>query len=156
MRTLDTIDVQLLSLLQENAQRSADELSRAVPLSPSAIARRLRRLRESGAIAAEIAVVDLASGPFLSAVIEVKLDRHALSGVEALLRRLAASPNVQALMEVSGPFDLMLVVVTPDMDAFNAFADAELANDPSVQRYETRFVKKRRKFTPALPLGQAR
>jgi|WetSurMetagenome_2_1015567.scaffolds.fasta_scaffold35278_2 hypothetical protein len=43
----------------------------------------------------------------------------------------------------------MLLVVTPDMDAFNAFADAE-------QRYETRFVKKRRKFTPALPLEAAR
>ena len=155
MRTRDAIDVQLLSLLQESAQRTADDLSNDVPLSPSAIARRLRRLRGSGAIAAEIAVLDLASGPFLSAVIEVKLDRHTVSGVEALLRRLAGSPNVQVLMEVSGPFDLMLVVVTPDMDAFNAFADTELANDPAVQRYETRFVKKRRKFTPALPLDHA-
>ena len=37
-------------------------------------------------------------------------------------------------------------------DAFNAFADTMLAGDPVVRRYETRFVKKRRKYTTALPL----
>lgn len=156
VRKLDAIDLQLLGSLQENALRTVDELSRHIALSPSAIARRLRRLRASGAIAAEIAILEPGVGPFLSAVIEIKLDRHDLAGVEAFLRRLAASPNVQVLMEVSGAFDLMVVVVARDMDAFNAFADAELASDPAVQRYETRFVKKRRKVTFALPLDQAR
>lgn len=155
MRTLDVVDLRLLGLLQQDAQRTADELSNDVALSPSAIARRIRRLRNEGAISAEIAVLDLAVGPFLAAVIEVKLDRHATAGVEAFLRRLGSSPNVQALMEVSGPFDIMMLVATTDMDAFNTFADAELSADPAVQRYETRFVKKRRKFTTALPLGQA-
>ena len=156
MRKIDALDLQLLGLVQENAQRTADELSEHLALSPSAIARRLRRLRASGAIAREIAIVEPGVGPFLSAVIEIKLDRHAPTGVEPFLRRLAGSPNVQMLMEVSGGFDLMLLVVAPDMDAFNAFADAELAGDPAVQRYETRFVKKRRKVTFALPLDQAR
>ena len=155
MRKLDRTDLQLLSLLQENASRTADQLSERVPLSPSAIARRLRRLRASGAIAAEIAILDAGVGPFLSAVVDIKLDRHALTGVDPFLRRLAASENVQMLMDVSGAFDLMLLVVASDMDAFNAFADAELASDPAVQRYETRFVKKRRKATFALPLDQA-
>ena len=154
MRTLDSVDLRLLALLQQDAQRTADQLSKDVALSPSAIARRVRRLRSEGAISSEIAVLDLAVGPFLAAVIEVKLDRHAAAGVEVFLRRLAASPNVQALMEVSGPFDVLILVATTDMDAFNAFADAELAGDPAVQRYETRFVKKRRKFTTALPLRQ--
>ena len=155
MRKLDAIDLQLLGLLQENAQRTVDDLSEHLPLSPSAIARRLRRLRASGAIAAEVAILDPSLGPFLSAVIEIKLDRHALAGVDVFLRRLAASDHVQILLEVSGAFDLMMLVVAPDMDAFNAFADAELAGDPAVQRYETRFVKKRRKVTFALPLDQA-
>ena len=155
MRRLDAIDLQLLGLLQENAQRTADQLSAELPLSPSAIARRLRRLRASGAIAAEVAIPDPGIGPFLSAVIEIKLDRHALAGVDTFLRRLAASPNVQVLLEVSGAFDLMMLIVAADMDAFNAFADTELANDPAVQRYETRFVKKRRKVSFTLPLDQA-
>lgn len=155
MRKLDAIDLQLLGLMQDNSQRTADQLSSQLPLSPSAIARRLRRLRTSGAIAAEIAILAPGVGPYLSAVIEIKLDRHALASVDAFLRRLAESPNVQVLLEVSGAFDLMLLAVASDMDAFNAFADAELASDPAVQRYETRFVKKRRKITFAVPLDQA-
>jgi hypothetical protein len=38
------------------------------------------------------------------------------------------------------------------MEAFNAFADEVLAGDPVVRRYETSFVKRRRKFSLALPL----
>jgi DNA-binding Lrp family transcriptional regulator len=155
MRNLDAIDLQLLGLLQTDVQRTADDLAGVVHLSPSAVARRLRRLRASGVIASEVAILDLAAGPFLSAVVEVKVERHAMGAYDPLIRRLEAHPNVQLLMDVSGPFDFMLLVVTSDMDAFNAFADSELAGDPGVQRYETRFVKRRRKFSTALPLAQA-
>jgi DNA-binding Lrp family transcriptional regulator len=91
-------------------------------------------------------------GPFLSAVVQVQMDRHALAAVEALRRRLVASPQVQLYLEISGTFDLMLLVTVRDMDAFNDFVDTMLAADPVVRRYETSFVKRRRKFSTALPL----
>lgn len=156
MRTLDAIDRQLLDLLQTDARRTADDLAREVPLSASAIARRLRRLRESGAIAAEVAILDLSAGPFLAAIVELKMERHYYADAEALKQHLAQHASVQVLLELSGAFDLLLLVVTQDMDAFNAFADVELERNPAVQRYETRFIKRRRKFTTALPLGPAR
>ena len=154
MRTRDALDLKLLDLLQADTLRTADDLARDVALSPSAIARRVRRLRDTGVIAADVAVVSPGVGPFLSAVVEVQLDRHALAEVEAFLRRLAQHPSIQIVMEVSGAFDLMLLVTVTHMDAFNAFADEMLASDRVVRRYETRFVKKRRKFTTALPLDQ--
>lgn len=151
-REIDAHDRALLRLLQVDAARTADDLARDVPLSPSAITRRVRRLHDDGTILADVAIVSDKVASFLSALVDVQLDRHALAEVEALLRRLAAAPEVQALMEVTGPSDLALLVVVADMDAFNAFADAMLGSDPVVRRYETRFVKKRRKFTTALPL----
>lgn len=153
MRTLDGYDLALLTALQENTLQTADDLALTVALSPSAIARRVRRLREEGTIAADVAVVSGSVGPFLSALVDVQLDRHALPAVEALLRALAASPHVQAVFEVAGPFDLALLVTVTDMDAYNAFADAVLAGSPVVRRYETRFIKKRRKFSTALPIA---
>lgn len=140
-------------LLQRNALSTADELAKDVALSASAIARRVRRLRENGTIAADVAIVSDDAGPFLSALIDVQLDRHARAAVEGLLKRLSASVHVQAVLEVAGPHDLTLLVVADDMLAYNAFADAMLADDPVVRRYETRFIKKRRKFTTALPLA---
>jgi Lrp/AsnC family leucine-responsive transcriptional regulator len=85
----------------------------------------------------------------------MQLDRHALPTVEALLCRLAASDNILAVMEVAGPFYLALLVTVAHMDAFNALCDDLLAGDPVVRRYESRFIKKRRKFTTALPLAKA-
>jgi len=72
--------------------------------------------------------------------------------VEALIRRLQACPEVQLLMMVSGAFDLTLLVAVRDMEAFNMFVDSMLGSDRVVRRYESRFVKKRRKFSPAIPL----
>lgn len=150
--TRDMLDLRILDLLQRDALLTADELAQRLPLSASAIARRIRRLRESGVIAEDVSVLSEDVGPFLSAVVQVQMDRHALAAVEALRRRLVASPHVQLYLEISGTFDLMLLVTVRDMDAFNDFVDTMLAADPVVRRYETSFVKRRRKFSTALPL----
>ena len=153
MLELDRYDLALLSLLQEDALHTAEDLAREVALSPSAIARRIRRMRSDGTIVADCSVVTEKVGPFLSALVDVQLDRHSLPEVEGLLRRHVARPEIQAVLEVAGPFDLVLVVAVKDMDAYNAFADETLAADPAVRRYESRFVKKRRKFTTAWPIA---
>ena len=153
MREWDRYDRQLLALLQEDALRTAEDLARDVALSPSAIARRVRRMREDGTILADRAVVAEKIGPFLSAMVDVQLDRHALEPVEQLLRKLEARAEVQTILEVAGPFDLLVLVVVRDMDTFNAFADEMLGSDAAVRRYETRFVKRRRKFTTAWPIA---
>jgi len=154
--TRDDLDLRILDRLQQNALLTADELAQTLPLSPSAIARRVRRLRESGAIAADVSVLSDSVGKFLSAIVHIQLDRHALAAIEALRRRLVASPNVQLFLEIAGAFDLVLLVTVADMDAFNTFTDTMLASDPVVRRYETSFVKRRRKLSLALPLDIAR
>jgi Lrp/AsnC family leucine-responsive transcriptional regulator len=152
----DELDLRILELLQANALLTADELAADLPLSPSAIARRIRRLRETGVIAADVAVLSETIGSYLSAFVNIQLDRHALAAVEALRRRLTASPYVQLYMEISGTFDVVLLVTVADMAAFNEFADAQLAGDPVVRRYESSFVKKKRKMSLALPLDAVR
>jgi DNA-binding Lrp family transcriptional regulator len=154
---LDPLDLKLLACLQEDNLQTADILSDKVGRSPSAVARRVRRLRETGAVAADSAVVsDKAAGYPLSAIVHVQLERHAPQEGDALRRRLAASPNVQLCLDISGAFDILLLVVAADMDAYVAFADAHLAEQPAVRRLETTFVKKRVKATLALPLEALR
>ena len=55
---LDRIDRQLLNLVQEDSAQTAEELANKLAHSPSAIQRRLRRLREQEVIVREVAVVD--------------------------------------------------------------------------------------------------
>ena len=54
---LDRFDLALLNAAQADDSRTADSLAEEVPLSPSAIARRLRRLRSEGWIERTIALL---------------------------------------------------------------------------------------------------
>ena len=57
---LDRLDRQLLNLVQADSAQTAEQLAEHVGLSPSAIQRRLKRLREQGVIARDVAGVDRA------------------------------------------------------------------------------------------------
>ncbi|HEX8213885.1 MAG TPA: Lrp/AsnC family transcriptional regulator [Allosphingosinicella sp.] len=153
----DRLDIKLLDCLQEDNLQTADQLAEQVGRSASAVARRLRRLRTGGAVAADVSLVsEEAAGHPLSAVIHIQLDRHAPQAGDQLRRRLVASSNVQLCLDISGAFDILLLVVASDMDSFNAFADTLLGEHPAVRRFETSFVKKRVKATLALPLEELR
>ena len=150
---LDRLDLRLLDCLQADNLQTADLLAEKVGRSPSAVARRLRRLRTSGAITAEAAIVsDEAAGFPLSAVVNVQFERHAAQEIGRFRRRICASPNVQLCLDLAGAFDVMLLVVARDMDAYNEFAAT--LEQPPVRRFETTFVKKRVKATLAVPLGE--
>src|SRR3954452_3469686 len=64
--TLDGVDAKILALLQTNNRLTSEEIGRRIHLSSTAVAKRVKKLRESGLIAAEVAVLDLeAVGPFV-------------------------------------------------------------------------------------------
>ena len=150
----DSFDLKLLNAMQENAGRTAEELAETIALSPSAIARRLRRLREQGAIARTVSLLSSAIvDRRLRAIIRLQLHEHEQAAAFAEFRdRLRARDEVQLCLEISGNDDMLLLVACRDMTEFNAFADAELAASPLVRRYETSFVKKEIKNRPMIRL----
>ena len=153
---LDNFDLQLLNLMQEDADRTADQLAERVALSPSAIARRLRRLKEGGAIARTVALLPPAfADRRLRALVSIQLNDHApAAGLAELRDRLRSRDEVQLCLEVSGSDDMALLVACRDMAEFNTFADSELAASPVVRRYETSFVKKEIKNRPMIRLDE--
>ena len=155
-KTLDRFDIALLNLVQSNSAATADALAREVPLSPSAITRRLRRLREDGLIAAEVAILSpLLVEDRLWAMVQVQAHDHAEDrGIASLRSRLSALHEVQLLLDVAGSFDLALLIVTRNMASFNTFTERFLAADPVVRRYETSFVKRVIKNRPAVRLDE--
>ncbi|MBA3577984.1 MAG: Lrp/AsnC family transcriptional regulator [Sphingomonas sp.] len=153
---LDQFDAALLNLLQHDDSRTADELAREVPLSPSAIARRLRRLRGEGWIARTVALLSpRLTERRLRAIVTVQLSEHAdQRGKTALLDRIRAARQVQFCYELAGVFDLLLLFDCGDMAEFNEIAEAVLVADPTVRRYETSFIKRELKFAPFVKLDE--
>ena len=154
---LDRFDLALLNLVQTDDSRTADSLAGDVPLSPSAIARRLRRLRSEGWIARTIALLSpQLTNRRLRAIVHVQLAEHAdQRGKQALLDRVRRLPQVQFCYEIAGAFDLVLLFDCLHMDEFTEVAEAVLVSDPTVRRYETSFVKRELKFAPFVELTEA-
>ena len=154
---LDPFDVALLNIVQRDDSQTADQLATQVALSPSAIARRLRRLRGEGWIGRTIALLsDRFTDQRLRALVFVELAEHAnLKGKMAVEERLRAVDQVQFCYEVTGDSDLLLLVDCTNMLEFNRFCDEVLVADPTVRRYETSFVKREIKFQPFIKLASA-
>lgn len=150
---LDRLDMRILSALQECNQTSAHELADRVPLSASAIQRRIRSYRHNGVITADVSVLNpKVTGEHLSVVLLIQLAQQGASHLTELRARLGRSPHVQVMMEIAGAHDLMCIAMFENMESFNLFADAQIADHPAVGRYETIFVRRRVKFGATIPL----
>ena len=151
---LDRFDIALLNAVQTDDAKTAEEFAAEVPLSPSAIARRLRRLRKEGWISRTIALLSprlLESR--LRAIVFVQLSEHAnQGGKSALIARITDTPQIQFCVELAGGFDLLLLFDCLNMVEFNELAEAVLVADATVRRYETSFVKREIKFAPFIQL----
>lgn len=153
---LDSFDIRLLNLLQHNNLAGAAELAKDVPLSPSAITRRLRRLRDRGAIARDMSLLSpLVVRTRVRALVLLQLQQHSETALGELRRHLSKAEQVQACFEISGGFDIAVMVIARDLAAFNDFADEAFARNPAVRRYESSFVKKEIKNVPVIFLDEA-
>jgi Lrp/AsnC family leucine-responsive transcriptional regulator len=160
---IDDFDCRLLDEAQRDADRTAEELAERVALSPSAIARRLRRLRSEGWLARTIAIISpKLIERRLRALVLIQLNEHAdHAGKQSLLKRLNDTEEVQFAYEISGAHDLVALINCESMEAFVDLAEALFAADATVRRYETSFVKRELKFAPfvrltELPMAQSR
>lgn len=153
---LDDFDLQLLNELQRDDGRTAEELARQIALSPSAIARRLRRLRRDGWIERTIALLSAKlTQDRLRALVSIEMKEHANpEGKARLVAQLGDCPEVQFAYEVTGSADIVALIDCRSMAEFNTLAESLLAGDPIVRRYLTSFVKREVKFAPFVRLGE--
>jgi Lrp/AsnC family leucine-responsive transcriptional regulator len=99
-RQIDEIDLQLLAELQEDARVSNAELGRRVGLSAPAVAERVARLVDSGAITGFHAAIDpRALGLTLSAILRIRPAPRELPKVAQLARD---TPEVVECHRVTG------------------------------------------------------
>jgi DNA-binding Lrp family transcriptional regulator len=149
---LDRFDRQLLNLVQADAARTADQLSEYVALSPSAIQRRLRRLKDDGVIVRETAIVDpryVGRPTFF--VVSVQVERERPELLARLRAWLADRDEVQQAFYVTGEADFVLVIAAQDTEAFDGLMAAMVADNPNVLRFTTNValsVVKRSLFVP--------
>lgn len=135
---LDRFDRQLLILVQEDTSRTADQLAEHVNLSPSAVQRRLKRLREEGIIERQCAVVDpkkVGRPTFFIVSLQVERERPEL--LDQLRQWLSAEEHVQQAFYVTGEADFVLIVTVPDTEAYDDLMGRLMSENSNVKRFTT-------------------
>lgn len=150
---LDSFDRKLLVAVQRDNQQKAETLGDAIGLSPSACLRRLKRLRESGVIQSEVAIVAPETvGRALMMVVEVTLEREQPHLMDEFKRSMRSTPEVMLCLYVTGETDFILIVTAKSMRDYEEFTRQFFFDNPNVRRFQTLVVMDRVKFGLAVPI----
>lgn len=141
MAALDDIDRRIISELQRDGRLSIVDLADRIGLSPTPCLRRVKRLEADGLIRRYAALVDAkAMGLGMQALVQVMLDDHSESVVEAFEAAIRQRPEVIACYAVTGEMDFLLQVQVADLEAFSAFALKALLRMPGVRGTKSSFI----------------
>jgi Lrp/AsnC family transcriptional regulator, leucine-responsive regulatory protein len=154
---LDAIDRRILRALQSDGRITYDVLAAQVSLSPSATLRRVKRLEETGVIAAYVALVPAERvGLGLTAYLNVRLEKHSevhkRNPMDLFRASVQTWPEVVECAALTGEMDYLLRVVVQDMAHYSRFIMDTLLKHPSVEDCKTSFVLDRVKNTTAVPV----
>lgn len=149
---MDDADRRLLRLVQEDARRPLQSLADAAGMSVASVQRRLKRLRDEGVILREVALLDPVAMGHVTAVVTVEMERDRIDLIDGFRRAADRFPAIQQLYTVSGEIDFVLVVVVPDMAAYDAFMRDFLYANRNVKKFRTMIAYGRDKFSSAVPV----
>lgn len=150
---LDGFDRRLLELLQIDAQAPVSGLAEKVGLSAPACYRRIRRLRDTGAIDREVAVVHPRTlGWPLSMLVLVTMERENARTVDEMMRMLKDVPEVIEAWNVTGDHDFVVRMLARDMESYDELARELFAADDRVRSFKTLVVIRQVKDASPVPI----
>jgi Lrp/AsnC family leucine-responsive transcriptional regulator len=151
---IDSIDKEILNIIQNDARISNADIARHVELAPSAVLERIRKLEDRGVIRGYSAEIDpKILGYGLTAIIAVRTSECG-AGVGEQLAKL---PEVQEVHEVAGEDCFYIKVRTADTESLGVLLREKIKSVDNILNTRTTVVLKTFKEGNILPIevGQA-
>jgi Lrp/AsnC family transcriptional regulator len=149
---MDKKDLEIISLLQQNADLPLAELAQAVNLSSTPCWRRVQKLREDGVIRRQVALCDPAKLNLgLTAFVAVKTSQHNEAWMQRFIDATRDIPEVVETYRMSGDIDYLLKVCVPDIAGYDKVYK-KLVKSVELQDVSSSFAMEVLKSTTALPL----
>ncbi len=150
---MDALDRRILKEVQRDCSISAAKLADRCGTTESTALRRLKRLRQTGVIQAEVAVVDLRMvGRALLMFVRVRLEREDGKAVRAFVDRISKHPDVLQFHFVTGSADYIILLSVRSMEEYDVFLQEHLVPNPLVIMSDTNVVIRPLKMTTAVPI----
>lgn len=153
--TLDPTDRRILHEVQRDLRRSPETLAQAAGTSVATLRRRLRRLRESGVIEREVAVLapsHMRRDLGIEIIVQVTMLEEHSHTYDRFRRKVRDEPAITQCYSVTGDIDLILHVSMPSMGVYEKWIEEFILSEPSVKRCQSNVIYSRIKFDTAIPL----
>ena len=141
------MDKKLLSLIENDATLTADELAILLGENKEAVAERIKELEGNGTILSRQALIDWdkTDREYVTAFIEVKIQPQRDCGFDKVAERIYNYPEVKSLYLMSGGFDFVVMIEGKTMREVALFVSQKLATIEFVTSTSTHFVLKKYK-----------
>ncbi len=134
---LDDIDLKIVDELRRNSRLGVRELARRVGKSPSTVLSRLRRLERLGIIKKYTVILDYrALGYEITALTLLQVDG---AHIEELESKLATEPNVRAVYDITGEYDVAIISMFRSVSELDKFIK-KILKLPYIKRSVTSIV----------------
>lgn len=124
MNKIDSIDEQLIKLLQEDATQTSRVLAKKLNLSPVTVRRRIKKLIRNKVMRIGAIVDPRKIGIPLSVVISLDVAPDKLPSV---LKELAKRPEITWVSSTTGRFDIVALARFSSTDGLSKFIQSEIS-----------------------------
>jgi Lrp/AsnC family transcriptional regulator len=150
---LDDLDRNILAILQEDTTLALDEIARRVGASKTPVWNRIRKMRASGLIRGEVALLDPDKLGLESCFfVLIRTSQHDAAWLERFLNAVRSRPEVLEAHRLAGDVDYILKVRVANARAYDVFYRA-LIKEVSIFNVTSSLSMEEIKNTTALPLG---
>jgi Lrp/AsnC family transcriptional regulator len=152
---LDDLDRNILALLQQDASLPLDEIARRLGASKTPVWNRIRKMKASGLIKAEVAILDPEQLGLESCFfVLIRTSQHDAGWLDRFLQAVQARPEVMEAHRLAGDIDYILKVRVANARAYDAFYRA-LIKEVSIFNVTSALSMEEIKNTTALPVPAA-
>ena len=138
---IDATDRALMTILQDDARITNNDLAERVHLSPSACLRRVRRLEERGFIDRYVTLLDPAAiGRPTTVFVEISLASQDEGQLDAFEAEVIKRPEIMSCHLMAGNADYLVQVRCADVDDYERIHRTHLAMLPGVTRIRSSFA----------------
>ena len=132
LERLDLIDLKIIQALAEDGRKSFVEIAKKTKLSPVAIKNRVERLINDGVMKI-LGSLNIEKVYSVSAHIEIEADSKT---IDRLINKFEHSPLIYHLVKTSGRYNLIVSIITPNLESIENFIGKEIRSELGIRHIE--------------------
>jgi len=141
MKKLDSIDLQVLTLLYNNADITNKDLAAQIGIAPSTCLERVKRLKQSGVIKGVLIDVNLKTiGGNIQAIAAIRLQPYSEEIVNQFRDDLLQFSEILNLYHMGGSYDYYIHMSVKDSEHLRQFVFDKITSRDEVTTVETSLV----------------